>query len=215
MLRRCLIGGLLAAAIAVAYLGIFGFPKTESLTAADTKQETILKKEVAALQAQLNQSQQQLQAAQQQNGQLNNTINQLKNQKNTGGGSADLQKQINNLKTQVAPLQAMKNAPYVHSVVLSLKKDSPTAEVQSLLTDLPSLGTISTVRGIWFGTPAALGIPDTAANNYTVGVTLLFDDFNGLKKYYTDPIHQKYVDKHLQYWEVPVIYNYTTTTTAP
>jgi hypothetical protein len=80
--------------------------------------------------------------------------------------------------------------------------------VQSLLTDLPSLSKIKSVRGLWFGTPALYSTPDVAAMDYDVGITVLFDDSDGLKSYLTDPIHQKFADNHLQYWQTPVVFDY-------
>jgi hypothetical protein len=104
-------------------------------------------------------------------------------------------------------LDAMNNAPFVHSVVLRLKDDTPSTEVQALLNDLPALGTIASVRGFWFGKPADPATPELAVKDYTVGITLLFDDYNGLTTYLNDPIHKKFVTQHLKLWEKPVVYD--------
>ena len=102
---------------------------------------------------------------------------------------ANMQTQIAQQNMQIANLKAngdaqkMKNATYVHTVILKLKSDSDSTEGQKMLDDLPSLNKISTVRGLWFGPPADKATPDVANKDFTVGITVLFDDYDGLKKY--------------------------------
>jgi hypothetical protein len=122
--------------------------------------------------------------------QQNATIKTLK-------GKADAQKQLDTIK----------NASYVHTVVLTLKSDSKSTEGQSLLDDIPNLQKIKTVRGLWYGSPADKATPDFAVKDFTVGITLLFDDYDGLKSYLDDPAHKKFADKHLKFFEKPVVYD--------
>lgn len=189
MRRQSLGIGLFAATMAaIAVVG--SVPQGPTLVAADAKSEAALKNQVSNLQTQLATAQQQI-------AQLNATIMQLKAAPKNP--PADPQKKT---------LLAMKNAPYVHDVALKLKKDSPTEEVQSVLADLPALSKIATVRGIWFGVPAAIASPD-AVSNYDVGVTVLFDNAAGMQAYYADDIHKAFVLKHLKYWETPLIHDYS------
>lgn len=235
-MKRRMVGGILFFGAMLAIAGLmWSGPDGKIALAADTKQEAALKKEVANLQAQINAMQQShaqlktqlettktsLTAAQQAQTQLKNQLDTAKtslaaanqankdkdalittlknaNPKDTTTGSNNLLKQ----------LQAMKNAAYVHVVVLKLKKDAPMEEVQAVLTDLPALAKISSVRGIWFGPPAVQATPDVAVNNYDVAITVLFDNFDGLKAYFADQIHLKFVEKHLKFWEPPVVFDY-------
>jgi hypothetical protein len=202
-LARKRAGAFAAAAVALAIaLGAVVHP--EPAGAADTKQETALKKQVAILQAELKAATDQIGTMQQQIAQRDTTIALLKAPK----VPPDIQKQLAVLKKKALVLTAMQNAPYVHTVVLKLKKDTSGDETQSILNDLPALGAIASVRGIWFGTPATKATPDVAASNYDVALTVLFDDYNGLKSYLADSIHKKFVDKHMKYWETPVVYDY-------
>ncbi len=106
-------------------------------------------------------------------------------------------------------LDSVKNAPYVHAVIFYLKKDAPAGEVDSLIEDTHKLlGKISTVRGLWVGKPAAKATPEYAIKDYHVGLLVLFDDFDGLKKYLDDPLHQQYLDKHGKHWDKVPVYDF-------
>ena len=41
-----------------------------------------------------------------------------------------------------------------------------------------------------------------------VALAFVFDDPAGLKKYLDDPIHVKFVEKHIKLWETPVVYDF-------
>ena len=47
-----------------------------------------------------------------------------------------------------------------------------------------------------------------AAADYTVALVLVFDDVAGLKTYYDDPVHQKFMERHLKKWETPLVYDF-------
>jgi Stress responsive A/B Barrel Domain len=166
------------------------FFEVPELQAADAKAEAKLKSEVQTLQANL-------QSAQTQISNLQGTITQQKNTIADLKTKADAQKQLDKIK----------NTKYVHTVILKLKSDSDSTEGQSLLDDLPSLSKISTVRGLWYGRPADKATPDFANKDFTVGITVLFDNYDGLKKYLDDPVHKKLADTHLKFFEKPVVYD--------
>ena len=125
--------------------------------------------------------------------------------KATGNDKAD-DKTIKGLQTT---LDGYKKAGLVHFVVLKLKADSPSTEAQSVIDDTyKELSKIKTVRGVWAGRPSDRGSPDFLFTDYTVALALVFDDPSGLKKYLDDPIHTKFVDKHIKLWESPVVYDF-------
>jgi hypothetical protein len=112
------------------------------------------------------------------------------------------------IKTLRAALDGYRNAGVVHFVVLKLKKDSPASEAQSVIDDTyKDLSKIKTVRGVWAGRPSKQGSPDFLFTDYTVALAFVFDDPAGLKKYLEDPIHVKFVEKHIKLWETPVVYD--------
>jgi hypothetical protein len=100
-------------------------------------------------------------------------------------------------------------APYVHSVIVYLKKDTPPAKREALIADCHKvLGKIPTVRGLWAGEPAAKGSPD-AVKDFQVGLLVLFDNYDGLKTYLDHPDHLKFVETYLPLAEKIQVYDYT------
>jgi hypothetical protein len=90
-------------------------------------------------------------------------------------------------------------APYVHTVIIRLKKGAPAAEADAIIADARKLlAKIGTVRGLWAGRPSDMATP-RAAQPFDVGLLVLFDNADGLKKYIDDPLHKKFVEKHLKY----------------
>ena len=69
------------------------------------------------------------------------------------------------------------------------------------------LAKIKTVRGLWAGKPAAKSV-EGAATDYTVALVLVFDDAAGLKTYFDDPVHVRFMDRHLKKWETPLVYDF-------
>jgi hypothetical protein len=114
------------------------------------------------------------------------------------------------LKGLQSTIDGFRNAGLVHVVVLKLKADVLASEAQSVIDDANSqLTKIKAVRGLWAGKPAAIdrSFPN-AATNYTIALVVLFDDSDGLKAYLKDPIHDKFVDKHLKFWELPLVFDF-------
>jgi hypothetical protein len=101
------------------------------------------------------------------------------------------------------------SASYVHSVVFYLKKDAPKGAVEGLIADAHSLlAKIESVRGLKVGRPAERATPDVAVTDYQVGLLVLFDDYEGLKRYLDHPKHKEYVDRHLKYVEKVLVYDF-------
>lgn len=159
---------------------------------------------IETLQAELVQANQVIAALKQELNQLQATNKKLQADQSKTAKADD-----KSAKTLQGTIDGYKNAGLVHVVILKLKPDSPQSEVQSLIDETYSqLAKIKTVRGVWAGKPAAKGTPDVAATDYTVALGFVFDDADGLKKYLDDPVHTKFVDKHLKKWETPVVYDF-------
>jgi hypothetical protein len=104
--------------------------------------------------------------------------------------------------------KAPAKAPYVHSVVIYLKKDTPAAKREALIADCHKvLAKIPSVRGLWAGEPAAKATPD-ALKDYQVGLLVLFDNYDGLKTYLDHPDHVKFVQTYLPLAEKVQVYDF-------
>src|SRR5262249_46494264 len=92
---------------------------------------------------------------------------------------------------------AMK-APYVHTVFFTVKKDAPEGAADALIADAHELlEKIPSVREIRCGKPAEKSSPG-AQKSYSVGLVVLFDDYDGLKTYLDHELHLKYVERNLK-----------------
>jgi hypothetical protein len=183
--------------------------RAEPAAAQDKKEKdkiAALEKQIAALKQELAQSNQQNAALKQENANLKAAL-----KKATAAPPPDA-----TLKSLQATIDSYRGAGLVHVVVLKLKSDSSSGEVQSVIDDTYSqLAKIKTVRAVWAGKPSAKGTPDVAATDYTVALVFLFDDAAGLKTYLNDSVHTKFADKHLKLWETPVIYDFEPKKLAP
>ncbi len=91
--------------------------------------------------------------------------------------------------------------PFVHIVIFYLKADAPGGAADEILTDCHEmLAKISTVRALKAGRPAE-GTSALVKKDYAVGLTILFDDAEAYKKYTTDPLHLKFVQKYGKYFD--------------
>ena len=114
----------------------------------------------------------------------------------------DSSKEITSLRRQLKDLTALKKAPFVHTIILKLKKDDD-AQVKKVYDEAgKTLAKIDSVRGIWIGKPAANGPPD-----YQIGVVVLLDDADALQKFLDDSLHKQFNDKMAKDWERPVVYD--------
>jgi hypothetical protein len=94
-------------------------------------------------------------------------------------------------------LQKEKSAPYVHAVLIQLKKEAAEGAAEELAADAYRLlSKIKTVRGLWAGKPAVKATPEFAVKDYQVGLLVLFDDFDGLQKYLDDPLHKQFGQRY-------------------
>jgi hypothetical protein len=101
-----------------------------------------------------------------------------------------------------------KKAPYVHSVIFYLKKDTPPAKREAMIADCHKmLEKIPTVRGLLVGEPAEKGT-EIAVKDYSIGLLVLFDDYDGLKTYADHKDHLKFVEMYLPLCEKVVVYDF-------
>jgi hypothetical protein len=99
-------------------------------------------------------------------------------------------------------------APFVHSVIVYLKKDAPANEADAVLADTQKLlAKIPSVREIRAGRPADKATP-IATKDYQVGVLVLFDDIEGLHTYLDHPLHKEFVSNHDKNFEKVVVYDF-------
>ena len=102
---------------------------------------------------------------------------------------------------QVGPDEIKKQTkpPYVHTVIFTVKKDAPEGAAEGLIHDATEvLAKIPTVRELRCGRPAEKSTPEVAKKDYTVGLVVFFDDYEGLKTYLDHPDHHKYVEQHMK-----------------
>jgi len=104
--------------------------------------------------------------------------------------------------------EAKAKAPFVHTVIFTLKKDAPEGAADSMIKDAHEmLAKIPTVREVRCGRPAEKPKADAKAN-YDVGLLVLFDDAAGLKTYDEHELHREYVKKHLKNIEFDKLHVY-------
>jgi len=133
------------------------------------------------------------------------TIASLKKQDTTE--DATTAKTIENLKAQLKQSEGWRKAPFVHTVILKIKKDAPPNTAVAILADVPVIGKLPSVQGFWYGVRAAEGSPEFAVKDFEISLVLLFEDVDGLKRYLDHPTHKRFVDKHLKHLETPLVYD--------
>jgi TolA-binding protein len=164
---------------------------------------TALEKQLKAAQNDLQTAQRQIAALRDQVGQLSADNNKLQAAAKKAPKEDD--KAAKGLR---AALDGYRNAGLVHVVVLKAKANTAPSDIKDLIDESYSqLAKLKTVRGLWAGRPAAMPTEGAAAD-YTVALVLAFDDAAGLKTYFDDPIHQKFMDRHLKNWETPLVYDF-------
>ena len=120
----------------------------------------------------------------------------------------DAREDERNLKALRSTIEGYRDAGLVHVVVLKAKPDTAPDDVKVLIDECyAQLAKLKTVRGLWAGKPAAKSV-EGAATDYTLALVLVFDDAEGLKTYFDDPIHQKFMERHLKKWETPLVYDF-------
>jgi TolA-binding protein len=163
-----------------------------------------LRQTIQKLQAELSERNQRIQQLQAQVNRLNTQLKTKKTTKQTREQTKELQ----DLRKSVKDLEALKNAQYVHAIILRLKKDAPDREVVSLLTKAPkTLGKIPGVRGVWVGKPASIA-SESAQTDFQVGVVVLFDDDTAMKRFLNDASQKKFFEGLSKFWEMPTIYDF-------
>lgn len=128
--------------------------------------------------------------------------------KQGGKDAAETAALIERLRKRVRDLEGMKNAPYVHTVIIKMKKDAPAAATKALLDDIPAmLGKIPSVKGLWYGRRADEVSPEFAVKDFSAGLVILFDNYDGLKRYLDHPMHVAFLEKHIKNLEAPLVYD--------
>jgi TolA-binding protein len=193
--------------------------RAEPISAQDKKDKkdamTIanLEKQLKATQQELNQAEKQVNALKTDVVQLKTIATKLQAENNRLEALLRKEKIDDNkddkaIKALQLVIDGYRGAGLVHVVILKLKSDSPSSEAQSVIDETYSqLSKIKTVRGVWAGKPSSKPTPD-ANGDYTVALVFVFDDAAGLKSYFNDPIHTKFVEKHLKKWETPIVYDF-------
>lgn len=132
-----------------------------------------------------------------------------KAQKGTGKPAKGMEaKELADLRAKVKNLEALKQAGYVHTMILKLKQDTPEKEVAGFLDKASSaLTKFPGVRGVWMGKPASVA-SEGAQKDYQVGVLLLFDDADALRTFLDDPAQKRWAASLQKTWESPTIFDF-------
>jgi hypothetical protein len=102
-----------------------------------------------------------------------------------------------------------KKASYLHNVIFYLKKDAPENAAQSLIEDSHKLlAKIPTVKHLWVGRPAKDATPKVAVTDYAVGLTIAFDNYEGLKTYLDHDLHTQYLKNNGKFIEKVLVYDF-------
>lgn len=130
-------------------------------------------------------------------------------QDTTTKAAADLAKEVVALRRKAKELEAVKKAPFVHSLVLKTKSEANADQVKAVTEEvLRTLPMIDGVRGVWIGKPAEFGTPELAQKGYQLGIVVLLEKAESLDKFLEDPLHKQFTDKLADYWERPVVYDF-------
>ncbi|GBD35354.1 hypothetical protein HRbin36_00466 [bacterium HR36] len=110
---------------------------------------------------------------------------------------------------EMKKLRGIVQAPYVHVVLFYLKSDAPNNHADTLVQDCQQLlGKIPSVRHVWAGPPAKQATPEVAQQDFQVGLVVLFDNYDDLKKYLDHPLHNKFVAKHNRYLQRVIVHDF-------
>jgi Stress responsive A/B Barrel Domain len=117
-------------------------------------------------------------------------------------------KLIEDLRKQARELEALRKTPYLHTVIVKMKRDATADQLQALLDDIPTmLGKIPTVKGLWYGKRAEEASPEFAVKDFEISLAILFDNYDGLTRYLDHPMHKAFLDKHVKNVEAPLVYD--------
>lgn len=95
---------------------------------------------------------------------------------------------------------------FVHSVYFWLKPDLTAAQQAQFWAGVRSLGTISSVRHCYIGTPAATDRP-IIDRSYSCGLVVVFDNETGHEAYQVDPLHDRFRIECADLWQRVLIYD--------
>ncbi len=95
----------------------------------------------------------------------------------------------------------------VHSVYFYLKPDLSADDRTLFATELAKLGAITSLRGFYCGTPAAVPPRPVVDATFDFAITVLVDDVAGHDIYQADPIHQHFIATCKHLWSRVQIYD--------
>lgn len=95
----------------------------------------------------------------------------------------------------------------IHSVFFWLREDLTDEERASFVAGNRSMTAIPSVRGLYFGPPAATEARDVVDNSFDYALILHFDDLEGQAAYQVHPLHKEMVEKHSDKWTRVVVYD--------
>ena len=90
--------------------------------------------------------------------------------------------------------------PFIHSVYFWFKEGVTQEQLDAFYTDSKQLAEISSVRGYFYGKPAATDRP-IVERSYDYAVVVHFEDLAGHDVYQADPIHLNLLKTHSDLWE--------------
>ena len=96
----------------------------------------------------------------------------------------------------------------VHCVFFTCRPGTPETEVASLTADCEGLGRIPTVRKVSTGGRDLRFAREVNDQEFTIGLTVWFDDKAGHDVYQDHPLHKQFVEKHKAYWAKVRVFDY-------
>lgn len=119
-----------------------------------------------------------------------------------------LQKRVNQLEAELkkerkddAKDQALRKAPFVHTIILKLKDSGDKSAIKSAVTDADNLlNKASGVRGVFAG--------KADVKDYHVGVVVVFDNAAALRTFLNDPNYKQFAKKMEKSFESPTVFDF-------
>jgi septal ring factor EnvC (AmiA/AmiB activator) len=122
--------------------------------------------------------------------------------------TAELAKEVTQLRQTVRDLDAAKKAPLAHAMILKLKKYDDTEVKQIYENAATNLAKIDGVRNILVGTPVESDSGAPARNSYHLGVIIFLDHVDALGKLRDDPLYKQFAERITEKWERPVVFEF-------
>jgi uncharacterized coiled-coil DUF342 family protein len=129
------------------------------------------------------------------------------NSKNTTAEIKQVSQELDRLSQALKERDVLKQTRSVHTLILRLKKGAKQDQVKALVDSAPqTLAKIAGVRGVWIGPPAK-GSGDDAEKDYQLGLIVLLDDADALRRFESDSTQKQFSDNLKKSWESAATYN--------